>query len=186
MNKSGKVNLNDVKHIISEIHRELNGNEVHVHSEHCFECRREFYRIWWRKLKKKEKIEIFIPFLYPSRNKMDSMGHWQRYKAKKRIKDNASLFVKSKMMREDFHRINDKVKVRMTLYFKDRRRRDKDNYAPKDILDVLSLYLFMDDNVVQCDLDWDLKLGELYEGPLYYAPSEGVKILVEKADTDSR
>lgn len=28
-----------MNHLISEIHRKLNGNETHVHSEHCLACK---------------------------------------------------------------------------------------------------------------------------------------------------
>lgn len=54
-----------------------------------------------------------------------------------------------------------KARVRIKYYFKDRRRRDKDNYAPKRILDALRYNgILEDDSVDLIDVDWEILQGK--------------------------
>lgn len=49
--------------------------------------------------------------------------------------------------------------VRITYRFKTRRRRDKDNYAPKFIMDgLVRAGIIADDNTEAVDLDWSIEI----------------------------
>lgn len=53
-----------------------------------------------------------------------------------------------------------KAKVTIRYYFQDRRRRDKENYAPKAIVDALRYSgIIEDDSVKHINLNWEILQG---------------------------
>jgi Holliday junction resolvase RusA-like endonuclease len=55
----------------------------------------------------------------------------------------------------------ERARVRITYYFATQRRRDKDNYAPKMLMDgLVKAGVLMDDSKDRVDLDWGFARGE--------------------------
>ena len=92
-------------------------------------------------------IKITIPYLPPSLNKWSRM-HWaEASNIKKQWEhDIYYLFNQQRFDNREILPLT-KAKVRIKLYFKDKRIRDKDNYTPKFILDgLVKTGILADDN----------------------------------------
>jgi len=77
-------------------------------------------------------ITIKIPFVYPSRNKIDSM-HWaQRNMWIRKFKYDVMLFI-NRIPEFNF----EKAKIKVILCFAKKRKRDLGNYEPKYLVDSL-------------------------------------------------
>ena len=53
-------------------------------------------------------------------------------------------------------RLFERAKIRIEYYFRTQRRRDKDNYAFKPLLDCLKGRVIVDDSSDRVDVDWEL------------------------------
>ena len=80
---------------------------------------------------RKKSMVFEFPFTYPSLNQVNKMGWRARKKAHDEFQDQVG---KHLLNPEKFE---GQVKVLIDLCFKNKKRRDKDNYTPKWLLDCL-------------------------------------------------
>lgn len=111
------------------------------------------------------KIELVIPKTPMSLNRLYRL-HWaKRHRILQEWIDEiwiAWLENKLRLKRglEREKTIFRKAKIRVKYYFKDKRRRDRDNYAPKFILDSLRYNgIIEDDSTEHVDVDWEILQG---------------------------
>jgi len=102
------------------------------------------------------KVSISMPRVPKSQNVLLRM-HWaKRRKLQEEWIDEVYWTCKGKGLipKKPFKR----ARVRIRYYFPTRRRRDKDNYNPKLILDALRYAgILEDDSVENIDLDWEIR-----------------------------
>ena len=107
----------------------------------------------------KMKIKLVIPCVPLSLNRLYSM-HWsKRHRLLQEWIDEVWIALKKDEIRIDkpFKR----ARVRVRYYFRDRKRRDKENYAPKMIVDALRYNgIIEDDSIKHIDLDWEILQGK--------------------------
>lgn len=91
-----------------------------------------------------KRIQTFtLPFVYPSLNSILAL-HWvKRRRFKRTYQDVMLSIIKSSGIKP----VVGKAYVNIFLHFKDRRRRDEDNYTPKWLMDVMvGAGIFSDDD----------------------------------------
>jgi len=105
------------------------------------------------------KIKLIIPRVPLSLNRLYSI-HWaKRHRILQEWIDEIWIALKKDGIRVD--KPFKKAKVRIKYYFGDRRRRDKENYAPKAIVDALRYNrIIEDDSTKHIDLDWEILQGK--------------------------
>lgn len=86
--------------------------------------------------------------VYPSRNK--NANHWCNYRKMKKYQTDIYWQIKQKMLEKKWEPYRVPVIVTYDLYFRTKRKRDYDNYAPKWLNDVLKSTCFVDDNTDMC------------------------------------
>ncbi|MDT8901149.1 hypothetical protein [Anaeroselena agilis] len=104
-----------------------------------------------------DKAVIIVPGIPPSINRWSRL-HW----TKQRIIKNEwriIVWVSAYMAKATKLRL-ERARVRITYYFATHRRRDKDNYAPKMLMDgLVKAGVLVDDNQDRLDLDWGFAQG---------------------------
>src|SRR3990167_17140 len=80
----------------------------------------------------RKKVLVFdFPFTYPSLNQVNGMGWRKRKKAHDEFQEQVGKHLLNPV------KFDGKVKIFIDLCFKTKKRRDKDNYTPKWLLDCL-------------------------------------------------
>lgn len=91
-----------------------------------------------------------------------SLNSWQRshWAKRGRIQDEWDFHVIKALAQAGegawLLKLFEKAKIRIKYYFRTQRRRDKDNYTPKVILDCLKGRVIVDDSNDRVDVDWEL------------------------------
>jgi len=102
------------------------------------------------------KIKLTISVLHPSLNEWIN---WH-YRKIGRVKDDFDGEITLAMLTEyscvRIKPLMKKARVRIKYYFRDKRKRDKDNYPPKFIMDGLKGRVIKDDSSDVINLDWEL------------------------------
>jgi len=96
---------------------------------------------------------IFRMPMYEGRNKTDRMHYMQRHKVKKAYAEAAQASLRGYGLEPDKY-IKGVVKITLRFFFNDRHWRDKDNWAPKFLLDALQGYILFDDSPKY--VQWDI------------------------------
>ncbi|QDR80215.1 hypothetical protein [Sporomusa termitida] len=102
-------------------------------------------------------IKLTVPDVPPSINRWTRL-HWTRLRQFKKQWELEvwATAVKAKVNNKQLA----KAVIRITYFFTDSRRRDKDNYAPKFILDgLVKAGVLQDDNADAIDVDWCFAKG---------------------------
>ncbi len=95
-------------------------------------------------------MKIIIPEIPPSWNQIMRMHHHQQDAETKKW----ALLVRAYAGRRDVPRFTGKVKVKITYYFKDKIKRDPDNYSGKFINDgLVAAGIIEDDSFQHIDLE---------------------------------
>ena len=80
------------------------------------------------------KAVFSFPFIYPSKNRILGMGHWERYKVKKTYD---TAMAASLNLAKPWPKFTGQVQIKVLLCFSKKRRRDFGNYEPFWLLDIL-------------------------------------------------
>jgi len=101
-------------------------------------------------------IKITIPCrVHPSLNEWKNW-HWTKV-GREKVSWEKEIYYELKLAKAPLFKF---PKVKITYYFKDKRARDKDNYAPKFILDgIKKAKVIIDDSVLKSICDWELLIG---------------------------
>jgi len=112
------------------------------------------------------KIKLVIPKLPISLNRLYKL-HWtKRHRILQEWIDEVFWISRKDKLIPD--KPFDKARIRIKYYFPDRRRRDKDNYMPKYILDSLRYNrIIRDDSTEHIDLDWKILQGKPARTEIY-------------------
>ena len=106
----------------------------------------------------KDPLTLIIPRVHPSLNKILRM-HWGERKRQQDVWDRevfAALWSGTPARRFN----TSAAVVRIAYHFKNDRRRDKDNYAPKFLMDALRHNnVIADDDTEHVDVEWDIVTG---------------------------
>lgn len=101
---------------------------------------------------------LTIPGVPPSINRWARL-HWAK---QREIKQDWETQVWAAAYQSRATRLRlERARVRITYFFATNRRRDKDNYAPKMLMDgLVKAGVLMDDSKDRVDLDWGFARGE--------------------------
>lgn len=84
--------------------------------------------------------------VYPSRNQTDAM-HWaKRGREKEKYKQDVAVVLLNDYGFQKGLYAKEKIRLEIRLFFKTKRTRDEDNYAPKWLLDALQGIILFDDS----------------------------------------
>ena len=110
-----------------------------------------------------------------------SLNEWQRahWAERMRIQDrwDTEMIVALAVIGEGarLRKLLKGARVRISYYFGTNRRRDKDNYTPKVIMDCLKGRVIVDDSSDRIDLDWEM---------LFSKNQPRTEILIEELNED--
>lgn len=118
-------------------------------------------------------LKLVIP-LTPCSLNYFMRSHWAK---RRRIQDEWDVEVVKALAQAGegarLVRLFERARVRIKYFFRTKHKHDKDNYAPKVILDCLKGRVIVDDSNDRIDLDWEL---------LYDKKHPRTEIIIEELD----